>query len=187
MNTFDFEPLFHSAIGFDDLFSRLDRATRTAQSQPGYPPYNIELINEDSYRITMAVAGFNESDLNIQTENGVLTVTGKHAEQDKDENRQFLHHGIAERNFEHRFQLADHVKVTGASLVNGLLNIDLVREVPEAMKPRTITIGSAGTTELEDVSKNKVQDSEAKDSEAKDENTEKQTAEQSQEQTTEAA
>jgi molecular chaperone IbpA len=141
MNTFDFSPLFRSAIGFDELFSRLDRATRTAQNQPSYPPYNIELIDENSYQITMAVAGFNESELNIETEKGVLTVTGKKPE-DKDK-RQYLHHGIAERNFEHRFQLADHVKVTGAQLVNGLLNIALVREIPEAMKPRTISITSS--------------------------------------------
>lgn len=185
MNTFDFEPLFRSAIGFDDLFSRLDRATRTAQSQPGYPPYNIELINEDSYKITMAVAGFDESDLNIQTENGVLTVTGKHSEQDKDTNRQFLHHGIAERNFEHRFQLADHVKVTGASLENGLLNIELVREVPEAMKPRTITIGTGrSTTQLEDVSKKEAQTTETKD---KNDNIENTAEKANEEQTIEAA
>ncbi len=155
MNTFDFEPLFRSAIGFDHLFSRLDRATRTAQSQPNYPPYNIELIDQDSYRITMAVAGFDEADLNIQTENNVLTISGKHTEEDgkKEQQRQFLHHGIAERNFEHRFQLADHVTVTAANLINGLLNIELVREIPEAMKPRTISIGSNSTTQLEDVSK----------------------------------
>lgn len=140
MNTFDFSPLFRSAIGFDHLYSRLDRATRTAQSQPSYPPYNIELLDEDSYRITMAVAGFEESELNIQTENNVLTITGKKASQK--EERQYLHHGIAERNFEHRFQLADHVKVTGADLTNGLLNIELVREIPEAMKPHTISINS---------------------------------------------
>lgn len=138
MNTFDFSPLFRSAVGFDHLYSKLDRATRTAQSQPSYPPYNIELLDEDSYRITMALAGFDESELNIQTENNVLTVTGKKDNQKQE--RQYLHHGIAERNFEHRFQLADHVKVTGADLVNGLLNIELVREIPEAMKPHTIAI-----------------------------------------------
>ena len=151
MNTFDFSPLFRSAIGFDHLYSRLDRATRTAQSQPSYPPYNIELLDEDSYRITMAVAGFEESELNIQTENNVLTITGKKANQKED--RQYLHHGIAERNFEHRFQLADHVKVTGADLTNGILNIELVREIPEAMKPRKISINSdssASVSQLND-------------------------------------
>ena len=147
MNTFDFSPLFRSAIGFDHLYSRLDRATRTAQSQPNFPPYNIELIDEDSYRITMAVAGFNDSELNIQTESNVLTVTGKQAEQEQQE-RHYLHHGIAARNFEHRFQLADHVKVTGASLVNGLLNISLVREIPEAMKPRTVSINTSQESEV---------------------------------------
>lgn len=140
MNTFDFSPLFRSAVGFDHLYSRLDRATRTAQSQPSFPPYNIELIDEDSYQISMAVAGFDESELNIQTENNVLTVTGKQAQLEKE--RQYLHHGIAARNFEHRFQLADHVKVTDAGLVNGLLNINLVREIPEAMKPRTVSINA---------------------------------------------
>ena len=151
MNTFDFSPLFRSAIGFDHLYSRLDRATRTAQSQPSYPPYNIELLDEDSYRITMAVAGFEESELNIQTENNVLTIAGKKANQKED--RQYLHHGIAERNFEHRFQLADHVKVTGADLTNGILNIELVREIPEAMKPRKISINSdssASVSQLND-------------------------------------
>ncbi len=143
MNTFDFSPLFRSAVGFDHLYSTLDNATRTAQNQPSYPPYNIELINEDSYRITMALAGFDASELNIQTENNVLTITGKKAEDETKEEHHFLHHGIAARNFEHRFQLADHVKVTAANLHNGLLNIELVREIPEAMKPHTITINNA--------------------------------------------
>ena len=155
MNTFDFSPLFRSAIGFDHLYSRLDRATRTAQSQPNFPPYNIELIDEDSYRITMAVAGFDESELSIQTENTVLTVTGKQAEQE--EEHHYLHHGIAARNFEHRFQLADHVTVTQASLVNGLLNIHLVREIPEAMKPRTVAIRTS-----EEIKPGKLQDASVK-------------------------
>lgn len=141
MNTFDFSPLFRSAVGFDHLYSKLDHATRTAQNQPSYPPYNIELIDEDSYRITMALAGFNESELNIQTENNVLTITGHQAAQEQE--RHFLHHGIAARNFEHRFQLADHVKVTTANLVNGLLNIKLIREIPEAMKPHKIAINTS--------------------------------------------
>lgn len=153
MNTFDFSPLFRSAVGFDHLYSKLDHATRTAQSQPSYPPYNIELIDEDSYRITMALAGFNESELNIQTENNVLTITGQQSEQQ--EKRQYLHHGIAARNFEHRFQLAEHVKVTHANLVNGLLNIKLVREIPEAMKAHTIAINTStdsNTNKLKDAS-----------------------------------
>lgn len=146
MNTFDFSPLFRSAVGFDHLYSKLDRATRTAQNQPSYPPYNIELIDEDSYRITMALAGFDKSEINIQTENNVLTITGKHKEQEQE--RHFLHHGIAARNFEHRFQLADHVKVTEANLVNGLLNIELIREIPEAMKPHTIAINTSSEEKI---------------------------------------
>ena len=149
MNTFDFSPLFRSAIGFDHLYSKLDRATRTAQNQPSYPPYNIELINEDSYRITMALAGFDRSEINIQTENNVLTVTGKHKAQEQE--RHFLHHGIAARNFEHRFQLADHVKVTEANLVNGLLDIELIREIPEAMKPHTIAINTSSANKVTDL------------------------------------
>lgn len=141
MNTFDFAPLFRSAVGFDHLYSKLDNATRTAQNQPSYPPYNIELIDDDSYRITMALAGFNDSELSIETENNVLTITGQQTE--AKENRQYLHRGIAARNFEHRFQLAEHVKVTGADLINGLLNIELVREIPEAMKAHTITINTS--------------------------------------------
>ncbi len=155
MNTFDFSPLFRSAVGFDHLYSKLDRVTRTAQSQPSYPPYNIELIDEDSYRITMALAGFSESDLSIQTENNVLTITGQQAEQ-KDEH-QYLHHGIAARNFEHRFQLAEHVKVTNANLINGLLNIELVREIPEAMKAHTISINTSADSNV-----NKLKDTSVK-------------------------
>lgn len=154
MNTFDFSPLFRSAVGFDHLYSKLDNATRTAQKQPNFPPYNIELIDDDSYRITMAVAGFDESELSIQMESTVLTVSGNQAEQ-KDE-KHYLHHGIAARNFEHRFQLADHVNVVDAGLVNGLLNINLVREIPEAMKPHNIAINTTSAiskpTKLKDAS-----------------------------------
>jgi len=147
MNTFDFSPLFRSAIGFDRLYSMLDNATRTAQSQPGYPPYNIELIDENTYKITMAIAGFSESELDIQIENNTLTITGKKQKDEREKQRKYLHQGIAARNFEHRFQLADHVIVKGADLTNGILNIDLVREIPEAMKPRKISIssGNVGT------------------------------------------
>ncbi len=143
MQSFDFTPLFRSAVGFDRLYSLLDNATRTAQSQPSYPPYNIELLNEDSYRITMAVAGFEENELDIQIENSVLTVSGK--KMADDEEHKYLHQGIAARNFEHHFQLADHVKVLQAGLTNGLLNIELAREIPEAMKPRKIAINDART------------------------------------------
>lgn len=138
MRTFDFAPLYRSTIGFDHLTSLLDSVTQREQSQPSYPPYNIELLDKDHYRITMAVAGFVDAELQIQSERQTLTVRGQKAEDSKERN--YLHQGIAGRNFERVFQLADHVKVTGATLENGLLNIDLVREIPEAMKPRQIAI-----------------------------------------------
>lgn len=154
MHTFDFSPLFRSAVGFDRLYSMLDNANRTAQSQPSYPPYNIELLDEDSYRITMAVAGFEDGELDIQIENSVLTVSGKKAEDEKE--HKFLHQGIAARNFEHRFQLADHVKVMQANLTHGLLNIDLVREIPETMKPRKIAINDVRSEAVLEQSSKKV-------------------------------
>lgn len=138
MRNFDLSPLFRSSIGFDHLARVLDAATRVDESALSYPPYNIEKLGEDSYRITMAVAGFAESDIEITAQNTTLVVAGKAR---KDElNVQYLHRGIAGRSFERRFELADHIKPTGASLVNGLLHIELVREVPEAMKPRSIRI-----------------------------------------------
>lgn len=138
MRNLDFSPLYRTAIGFDRMANLLDALTTSEQNQPAYPPYNIELTGEDSYRITMAVAGFEQSELDIQVEQNRLTVSGKKpAESDQ---RNFLHRGIAARNFERRFQLADHVKVTEASVANGLLHIELVREIPEAMKPRKIAI-----------------------------------------------
>lgn len=140
MRNLDLSPLYRSAIGFDRLASLLDNMTTTEQNQPAYPPYNIELTGEDAYRISMAVAGFDESELDIQMEQNRLTVSGKKpVEEGK---RNFLHRGIAARNFERRFQLADHVRVTDAQLANGLLHIELVREIPEAMKPRKIEISS---------------------------------------------
>jgi molecular chaperone IbpA len=138
MRTFDFSPLYRSTIGFDHLTSLLDAVSQREQSQPSYPPYNIELLGKDQYRITMAVAGFVDAELQLQSERQTLTIKGKKAEEDKDRN--YLHQGIAGRNFERVFQLADHVKVTGATLENGLLNIDLVREIPETLKPRQIAI-----------------------------------------------
>lgn len=140
MRAYDFSPLYRSAIGFDRLAQLVDEALRS-EGQPNYPPYNIELVAEDKYRITMAVAGFSRSELEIEVENDNLKVTGRKSRDDSQ--KTFLHRGIAARDFEHRFQLADHVKVVSAALENGLLNIDLMREVPEAMKPRKITIGSA--------------------------------------------
>ena len=142
MRNLDLSPLYRSAIGFDRMASLLDAMTTSEQKQPAYPPYDIELTGEDSYRISMAVAGFSPSELDIQVEQNHLTVCGKKPE-DKDP-RNFLHRGIAARNFERRFQLADHVKVTDAKLANGLLHIELVREIPEAMKPRKIEISEGG-------------------------------------------
>ena len=137
MRTLDFAPLYRSAIGFDRLANLMDAATRS-DNQPNFPPYNIELLEEDKYRITMAVAGFAENELEIEVEQDALRVTGsKAAESDE---RHYLHQGIAARNFERQFRLADHVKVVGARIENGLLHIDLEREIPEAMKPRKIEI-----------------------------------------------
>jgi len=138
MPTFDFSPLYRSAIGFDRLAEMFDEAQRS-DVQTSYPPYNIELVTEDKYRITMAVAGFERSELEVEIERDTLKIAGR---KDKDEpKRTFLHRGIAARDFEHRFQLADHLKVVSAELANGLLSIELVREIPEAMKPRKIAIG----------------------------------------------
>ena len=136
MRTFDLTPLYRSAIGFDRLANLLEQ-----RGEPSYPPYNIELVSEDHYRIVMAVAGFTRDEVEIVTERDTLHVTGR---KQKDETqRTFLHRGIAARDFEQRFQLANHVKVTNASFDNGMLTIELVREVPEAFKPRKIAIGDA--------------------------------------------
>ena len=140
MDRFDFSPLFRSTIGFDWLTRMVDAATRVDSASLAYPPYNIEKTGEDAYRLTMAVAGFSEDELNITAQENTLLVTGK-AKKDQDENR-YLHRGIARRAFERRFSLADHIKVVGASLVNGMLHVDLTHEVPEAAKPRKIQIGS---------------------------------------------
>ncbi|MEM9532557.1 MAG: Hsp20 family protein [Pseudomonadota bacterium] len=142
MTTFDFSPLYRSAIGFERMANLLSNASRVEQTS-SFPPYNIEAAGEDQYRITMAVAGFSEDDLNITSEQNTLTVVGR---QDRGEDkREFLYRGIAERAFERRFQLADHVRVTGARLENGLLHIELLREVPEAMKPQSIKIEGSKT------------------------------------------
>lgn len=137
-SAFDFSPLFRSTVGFDRVPSLLETAARLDEATIGYPPYNIEKVDEDAYRISMAVAGFGEADLEIETKEQTLLVTGRPPE--PNEERTYLHHGIAARAFKHSFQIADHVKVTGARLENGLLHIELVREIPEAMKPRQIRI-----------------------------------------------
>ena len=138
---FDFTPLFRSTIGFDRLASLLESTARVDEASLGYPPYNIEKLGEDAYRITMAVAGFGEDDLAIETREQKLLVSGRRGGEEEDEGS-FLHRGIAARSFQRSFQLADHVKVSGAQLENGLLHIDLVREIPEAMRPRQIEITS---------------------------------------------
>jgi len=149
MTTFDFSPLYRTSVGFDRLASLMNSATRQDQGN-AYPPYNIRTMGEDHYQITMAVAGFSEGDIDITTEQSRLLVTGNRA--DEEEQGEYLHRGIATRSFERRFNLADHVKVVSASLENGLLHIDLERELPEAMKPRTIKIGKA-TARLLDIEK----------------------------------
>jgi molecular chaperone IbpA len=137
MRTFDLAPLYRSAIGFDRLAQLLE--TQRAETQPSYPPYNVELVSEDSYRIVMALAGFDRSEIEITAERDSLQIVGR--KQKDTSARTFLHRGIAARDFEQRFQLANHVKVTTASFDNGMLSIELVREVPEAHKPRKINIG----------------------------------------------
>jgi molecular chaperone IbpA len=141
MRTLDLSPLFRSSIGYDRVSRLIDSALRTDEAQLSYPPYNIEQDGEDSYRITMAVAGFTDEEIAITAQENQLVVAGKPAKDEKP--RTYLHRGIAGRAFERRFELADHIRVVGASLVNGLLHVDLKREVPEAMKPRTIKIEAA--------------------------------------------
>lgn len=148
MRNLDFSPLYRSTVGFDHLSSLLDAVNRSDNNSNGYPPYNIELLEKDQYRITMAVAGFAQDELDIQTEKQTLTVKGRKEEEQVDRN--FLHRGIAARNFERRFQLADHVKVLNARIEHGMLHIDLAREIPEAEKPKKISI-SNGENKLIDV------------------------------------
>lgn len=139
MRNIDLSPLYRSFIGFDHLASMIDAASQN-EKQTAYPPYNIELLEEDKYRITMAIAGFSQDDIEIEVQENTLRVSGK-KETDKQE-RKFLHKGISERNFERKFQLGDHVKVLAADMKHGLLHIDLERVIPEAKKPRKIEIGS---------------------------------------------
>ena len=145
MRTFDLAPLYRSTVGFDRLFSMLDGF----ESAPGYPPYNIERTGENDYRVTVAVAGFGENELSIEAKENTLTIKG--SKQVKEEqNGEVLYQGIAARAFERVFQLADHVQVKNANLENGLLHVDLVREIPEAKKPRQVPIGNGnGNAELE--------------------------------------
>lgn len=144
MDGFDFSPLFRSTIGFDRFARMVDAATRF-DTAPAYPPYNIESTGEGSYRLTMAVAGFARDELDITVHENSLVIAGKAHKEDDETQGRYLHRGIARRAFERRFSLADYIKVTGASLDNGLLHVELVREVPEEAKPRQIKIGEAVT------------------------------------------
>ncbi len=141
MRTFDLAPLYRSTVGFDRLFSMFDNAAGY-DAAPGYPPYNIERTGENAYRISIAVAGFAESEISIVAKENTLTIKGEKQAKVDEKNGEVLYQGIAARAFERAFQLAEHVEVKGASLENGLLHVDLVREVPEAKKPRQITIGN---------------------------------------------
>lgn len=141
MRQTDFTPFYRSAIGFDRLFQMLDQASGF-DSEGSYPPYNIEKTGENAYRITLAVAGFNDDELKVEVKEQTLTISGTKSADAKD--KTYVHRGIAARSFERRFQLADHVDVTGADNQNGLLHVDLVRNVPERMKPRSIAISSQG-------------------------------------------
>ena len=141
MRTIDLSPLYRASVGFDRLFQTLDSVSRGEEAAFSYPPYNIEKVSEDAYRIVMAVAGFGEDELNVTAKENSLLISGK-KEKPEDGEAEFLHRGIATRAFERRFDLADHIRVTGAKLENGLLSVELVREIPEAMKPRTIAIAS---------------------------------------------
>jgi len=149
MRTFDLAPLYRATVGFDQIADLMDRVLTETASTTTYPPYNIEKTADDSYRIQIAVAGFSADDLNVEVRENALIVSASKAEEDSDRN--FLHRGIATRAFERRFHLADHVRVTGASHVDGMLNIDLMREVPEALKPRRIEIANGDTVETKAV------------------------------------
>jgi molecular chaperone IbpA len=142
MRTFDLSPLYRSTVGFDQFADLLDRVLSQDIGQTGYPPFNIEKTADDAYRISVAVAGFSDDDLSVEVRENALIVSARKAETEQDRDRTFLHRGIATRAFEKRFQLADHVRVTGAVHENGMLHIDLQREVPEALKPRRIQIAN---------------------------------------------
>jgi molecular chaperone IbpA len=151
--TFDFAPLYRSTVGFDRMFSMLDQLD-DVEGLSNYPPYNIERTGENAYRISVAVAGFTDADLSIETKENRLAIRGEKQTNDEEKTGEVLYQGIAARTFERGFQLADHVEIKGASLENGLLHVDLVREIPEAMKPRAIPI--AGSSKLLEVKPTKV-------------------------------
>jgi molecular chaperone IbpA len=148
MRGYDLAPLFRTSVGFDSLFDLLEGTLKLDEAAQSYPPYNIEKRGEDEYRISMAVAGFAPNDLNIVAQNNSLVVTGRQQGTDNTEGKSFLHQGIAARAFERRFQLADHVQVSAASMKDGLLHIDLKREVPESARPKAIPIEASGTAAI---------------------------------------
>ena len=152
MRTFDLSPLYRSTVGFDRLFSLLDNTAGVDNGGTTYPPYNIERTGENAYRITVAVAGFAEPELSIEVKENTLTIRGEKQASKNEKSGEVLYQGIAARAFERRFQLADHVVVKGAALENGLLHVDLVREIPETMKPRNIPIGN-GSAKVIDAKK----------------------------------
>ncbi len=151
MRTYDLSPLYRATVGFDRVADMMDRLLSADVADTGYPPYNIEKIDENAYRISVAVAGFAEDELAVEVKEGALLISARKGKED--EPRTYLHRGIATRAFERRFALADHVKVTGASHADGMLHVDLVREVPEALKPRRIEIAKGDTVELKAVEK----------------------------------
>ena len=149
MRTFDMSPLYRATVGFDRIADMMDRVLAADVAQPTYPPYNIEKTDENAYRISIAVAGFSGNELSVEVKEGSLVVSARKAEEESA--KTYLHRGIATRAFERRFALADHVKVTGATHADGMLHIDLVREVPEALKPRRIEIARGDTVEMKAV------------------------------------
>ena len=155
MRTFDFSPLYRSAVGFDRLAGLLETASKL-EGPSGYPPYNIETVGENAYRIEIAVAGFKADELNLEVKENLLTVQGRKTA--NDEGRRYLHRGLAERDFERRFQLADYVVVTDAALNDGLLSISLKRELPEALKPRRIAISTATAPQAQRIEGDAAQD-----------------------------
>jgi len=150
MRNFDLAPLYRATVGYDQIADLLDRVMANDVSQSSYPPYNIEKTADDAYRISIAVAGFSANDLNVEVKDGALVISARKNDEDES-GRSYLHRGIATRAFERRFQLAEHVRVTGASHADGMLHIDLEREIPEALKPRQIAISSADTRRDQDV------------------------------------
>ncbi|MCC5987616.1 MAG: Hsp20 family protein [Pararhodobacter sp.] len=145
MRNFDPTPLFRASVGFDRIADMMDRMLAAEPAQPGYPPYNIEKIEENAYRITVAVAGFSADELSVEVKENALLVVARKAENEDEQGRTYLHRGIATRAFERRFHLADHVKVTSAIHADGMLHVNLVREIPEALKPRRIEISRAAS------------------------------------------